>query len=136
MPQEFNKGLFDYLIAADDPTKGPGRPAAAPEPTAKRSKKRPRLDDSASGKDAASVKAQDDSFEFGVTRGIDFKVCGLTGNTNSTCSGLTGCNKYHFASYPLLLHLLLLVLWMCSSFCLTPLHRFVIRTVRRGCKLW
>ena len=95
MRQEFNKGIFDHLIAVDDPVRreaaaangsaekasvsrrngtGPvgsaGRKRGrAPEADRKdrKASKRPR------GADAAAAAAAGDAAEYGVVRGIDFK---------------------------------------------------------------
>lgn len=57
--QEFNRGIFDYLIATDDPKKSNAMEKEEPqEVSEKRGKKR---------------KRPDSDREFGVTRGVDFK---------------------------------------------------------------
>ena len=59
MLQEFNRGIFDYLIATDDPRKSNAAESEGPpEVSEKRGKKR---------------KQPDSDREFGVTRGVDFK---------------------------------------------------------------
>ncbi len=73
--QEFNKGIFDYLIATDDPAKrleheeGAAKPAPLPEPVPTRGRGR--------GKDKADQRkrkrASENDSEFGVIRGIDFQ---------------------------------------------------------------
>ncbi|BDA46069.1 ATP-dependent RNA helicase dbp9 [Coccomyxa sp. Obi] len=73
--QEFNKGIFDYLIATDDPAKrleqeeGLAKPAPQPEPVPTRGRGR--------GKDKAEQRkrkrASENDSEFGVIRGIDFQ---------------------------------------------------------------
>ena len=67
--QTFNKGLFDYLIAADTQVAGLGVDAAQP----------PAAADAAPAKDRSDKRrkrkregAEDDA-EYGVSRGIDFK---------------------------------------------------------------
>ena len=68
--QEFNKGLFDYLIATDD-VHGAAADDAAGGGGGKQRRK------GGGGKDKGGKRKKDE--EFGVTRGIDFKVrgCGL-----------------------------------------------------------
>lgn len=57
--QEFNRGLFDYLIASDDSRKtGLVEPKPSQNVSEKKGKKR---------------KHPDSDREFGVTRGVDFK---------------------------------------------------------------
>lgn len=74
--QEFNKGIFDYLIATDDPAKRleqeerlARKPAVQPEPAPTRGRGR--------GKDKADQRkrkrASENDSEFGVIRGIDFQ---------------------------------------------------------------
>ena len=63
--QEFNKGLFDYLIATDD-VHGTAADDAAGGGGGKQRRK------GGGGKDKGSKRKKDE--EFGVTRGIDFKV--------------------------------------------------------------
>ena len=55
--QEFNKGIFDYLIAADCKADGEENAETKPRPSRSTSRKRKREHDD----------------EFGVTRGVDFK---------------------------------------------------------------
>ncbi len=101
VPQEFNKGIFDHLIATDDPARraaaadearaAAGGAAARPgEAPAEKSRPGPSDGTHYSGKkrarapEAAGRKAKQargggaaamsgDSAEFGVVRGIDFK---------------------------------------------------------------
>ena len=64
--QEFNKGLFDYLIATDDVH---GSAAAAGEGGGGKQQRRK---GGGGGKDKGGKRKKDE--EFGVTRGIDFKA--------------------------------------------------------------
>jgi ATP-dependent RNA helicase DDX56/DBP9 len=63
--QEFNRGLFDYLIATDDIHGGNGDDQED-EGRSKRQRK-------GSGGGGGGGKRQRKDEEFGVTRGIDFK---------------------------------------------------------------
>ncbi len=65
-PQEFNKGLFDYLIATDD-VHGSAAGDAAAAGGAKQQRRK-----GGGGKEKGGMRKKDE--EFGVTRGIDFKV--------------------------------------------------------------
>jgi ATP-dependent RNA helicase DDX56/DBP9 len=66
--QEFNKGIFDYLIATDDPAKRAGREPDEEADAGNRgaSKKGPE-------KDHRKRRRAEHDAEFGVIRGIDFK---------------------------------------------------------------
>lgn len=64
--QEFNKGLFDYLIATDDVHGAAADDAAAAGGSKQQRRK------GGGGRDKGSKRKKDE--EFGVTRGIDFKV--------------------------------------------------------------
>lgn len=63
--QEFNKGLFDYLIATDDVHGAAADDAAAAGGSKQQRRK------GGGGRDKGSKRKKDE--EFGVTRGIDFK---------------------------------------------------------------
>lgn len=62
-PQEFNRGLFDYLIATDDVHAA--ALAAAPQQRGKRNRR--------GAKRGRGQQGPSKDEEFGVTRGIDFK---------------------------------------------------------------
>ena len=64
--QEFNKGLFDYLIATDD-VHGAAADDAAAAGGGKQQRRK-----GGGGRDKGGKRKKDE--EFGVTRGIDFKV--------------------------------------------------------------
>ena len=72
--QEFNKGIFDYLIATDDPAKrleqeeDAAKPAPLPKPAAVKGRGKGRDRDSRK----RGRKTENDN-EFGVIRGIDFQ---------------------------------------------------------------
>ena len=74
--QEFNRGLFDNLIATDDVH------AAAPEerPTKRRRGKDGAAAAAAGRRGAKGGKGPAKDEEFGVTRGIDFKGVGTVVN--------------------------------------------------------
>lgn len=69
--QEFNRGLFDYLIATDDVHAGDADGSTGSSKQ-QRQKKGSR-GDAGGGKGAVGGKRQRKEEEFGVTRGIDFK---------------------------------------------------------------
>lgn len=69
--QAFNRGVFDILVATDDPRLMKGSAGAVEEPPPKRKKKGEK-------KGAAEVSASD--AEFGVSRGVDF--CDVTAVVN------------------------------------------------------
>ena len=72
--QEFNKGIFDYLIATDDPAKRleqeeeAAKPAPQPKPAVKKGRGKGRDRDS-----RKRGRASENDSEFGVIRGIDFQ---------------------------------------------------------------
>lgn len=68
--QEFNRGLFDYLIATDDVHGGCVAGGEGEDDLGSGSKRR-RKHERGSGKRRRKGPAKDE--EFGVTRGIDFK---------------------------------------------------------------
>ncbi len=65
--QEFNKGLFDYLVATDDVH------AAGPDGEDGRGAGRGKRKDRGSGSGQRKGQGPRKDEEFGVTRGIDFK---------------------------------------------------------------
>ena len=69
--QEFNKGLFDYLIATDDvhAAAADDEPAAGGGKQQQRGKRKGEGGGRGGGKRGQQRKDE----EFGVTRGIDFK---------------------------------------------------------------
>lgn len=79
--QEFNKGIFDYLIATDDPAKREehaeqterATAKAGDPPPQKASKKRNGDDAKGQQQQQRKRRKAEEDGEFGVIRGIDFK---------------------------------------------------------------
>ena len=77
--QEFNKGIFDYLIATDDPTKREEhadlaeRAAAKADAVPQQKGKKRKGTDAEKQRHQKRVKRAEPDGEFGVIRGIDFK---------------------------------------------------------------
>ena len=79
--QEFNKGIFDYLIATDDPAHREEHAELAQRaeakagdlPAPKKGKKRKGSEAMQQQQQRKRVKKQEEDGEFGVIRGIDFK---------------------------------------------------------------
>lgn len=67
--QEFNKGIFDYLIATDDPAK---RAAREPDQDSKQQPKSKQVQQGGGSQIGKRGRPEQDA-EFGVIRGIDFK---------------------------------------------------------------
>ena len=79
--QEFNKGIFDYLIATDDPAKREEHADLTERAVAKADPSPPQKGKKRKGRDAEQQQQQQrkrakkaaEEGEFGVIRGIDFK---------------------------------------------------------------
>ena len=77
--QEFNKGIFDYLIATDDPAKREEhadlaeRAATKADAVPPQKGKKRKASDVEKQKHQKRAKRAEQDVEFGVIRGIDFK---------------------------------------------------------------
>ena len=76
--QEFNKGIFDYLIATDDPAKREEHADLTERAVAKADSPLPQKGKKRKGSEAPKqqrkrARKSEEDGEFGVIRGIDFK---------------------------------------------------------------
>lgn len=97
MWQEFNKGIFDYLIATDDPSKRAARDRgdeadAAPQP------QQPKGIGKGQERDHRKRGRPEADAEFGVIRGIDFKGVRTVINVDApdTCQ----VSQHHLSQRP------------------------------------